>query len=418
LRLFHASRNVAFSPADDLPGKWVVSSPEAIFANSKNGFSAIGYPFGRALHQHLGVPVGMIQSAVGGTRIESWSSLEMLQSLPSLPDTQKQLKTFLQKRDTFPEREREYETVLLPQWQQAYEALNKAHRQSLDAWKAETEAARQAGHPLPERPTPPKPPRHPSAPDNEFSQSCVLFNGMIAPLIPYGICGVIWYQGEANAYPHLATEYRALFPALVADWRQRWAQGAFPFLWVQLPNLNGKQPEGWSLIRDAQRRTLAVPGTAMTVALDVGDPDDLHPRSKKAIVDRLILAARAIAYGEPIIYSGPLLRTAEEKEGTVRLTFEQVGTGLVIGSGPEVPFRNAARARTDALQGFEIAGDDQRFHPATAQIAGKQVVVGSPEVPLPRQVRYGWGGNPDPVPNLYNREGLPAAPFVSEVTPE
>jgi len=418
LRLFHIGRNVAFSPADDLPGQWVVSTPETIFAGHEKGFSAIGLRFGAALHRHTGVPVGMIQSAVGGTRIQSWSSLEMLRSLKALPDTQKRLKSFLKKQETLPERQREYETVALPRWERENEAARKARQEQTEAWKAEVEAARKAGQPEPGRPTPGQRPPRPLSPDQEFFESSVLFNGMIAPLIPYGIRGILWYQGEANAYPALAKEYGALLSGLVSDWRQRWGQGAFPFLWVQLPNRNGKQPEGWSLIRDAQRRALALPGTGMVVALDAGDPDDLHPRYKKPIVERLLLAARAIAYEEPVVHSGPLPRTAQEKEGRVRLTFAHVGTGLVIGSGPDLPFETAARARTDALYGFEVAGEDQRYHPATAEITGERIVAGNPDVPKPRWVRYGWGQNPDPAPNLYNREGLPASPFVSEVAPE
>ncbi len=220
----------------------------------------------------------------------------------------------------------------------------------------------------------------------------VLYNGMIAPLPPYAIRGVIWYQGEANAGQ--AQLYRKVFPNLVADWRRAWGQGDFPFLYVQIAPFKEMPPE----IREAQRLSLAkIPNSAMAVTLDVGDANDIHPTDKKPVGERLALAARAIAYGERLEYSGPLFESLQIEGQRAVLKFSHIGGGLV--------------AKEGELKGFTIAGPDKVFHPARAVIVGDTVEVSADEVLAPTAVRYAWANVPEG--NLFNRAGLPASPFAT-----
>ncbi|MFA0752919.1 MAG: hypothetical protein IMHGJWDQ_000683 [Candidatus Fervidibacter sp.] len=227
---------------------------------------------------------------------------------------------------------------------------------------------------------------------------------MVAPLIPYAIRGVIWYQGESNV--GRAYQYRKLFPALIASWRKAWGQGDFPFLFVQLANYLPRRSEpsesAWAELREAQLLTFkTVPNTGMAVAIDIGEADDIHPRNKQDVGKRLALAALAIAYGQKIVWSGPIYRSMRIEGNRIRLFFDHVGSGLV--------------AKGDKLVGFAIAGKDRKFVWAKAEIEGDTVVVWSEQVPEPVAVRYGWADNPEC--NLYNREGLPASPFRTDDWP-
>jgi sialate O-acetylesterase len=222
----------------------------------------------------------------------------------------------------------------------------------------------------------------------------VLYNAMIAPLLPYAIRGVIWYQGEANVGRE--RQYRSLFPALIADWRRAWGEGDFPFLFVQIAPFSGNTPE----IREAQLLTLEhTTNTAMAVTIDCGDANDIHPAHKQPMGARLSLAARALAYGEKIEYSGPIFASMKIDGANAILSFTHLGGGLV--------------AKDGELKGFTIAGADKVFHLAQAKIVGKTVVVSSPEVSQPVAVRYGWANVPEG--NLFNRAGLPASPFRTDV---
>jgi sialate O-acetylesterase len=220
----------------------------------------------------------------------------------------------------------------------------------------------------------------------------VLYNGMIAPLLPYAIRGVIWYQGEANV--RREEQYRSLFPATIADWRKGWGTD-LPFLFVQIAPFREMTPE----LREAQLLTWQhTPRTAMVVTTDCGDANDIHPPHKQAVGARLALAARALAYGERIEYSGPVFDALKVKGGKATLTFTHTGSGLVAKGGP--------------LKGFAVAGTDGTFHPARAEIRGKTVVVTGGAVPKPVAVRYGWANVPDG--NLFNKAGLPASPFRTD----
>jgi sialate O-acetylesterase len=218
----------------------------------------------------------------------------------------------------------------------------------------------------------------------------VLHNAMIAPLQPYAIRGALWYQGEANNDAPQA--YRRLLPATIADWRRGWGQGDFPFLFVQIAPFKEMSPE----IREAQLQIWQeTKNTAMVVTTDCGDANDIHPADKRPVGERLALAARALAYGESVEYSGPTFDAAKFEGAKAIVSFTHLGGGLVAPGG--------------ALRGFEVAGADGVFHPATARIVGETVEVSSPEVAAPVSVRYGWANVPDC--NLFNAAGLPASPF-------
>lgn len=235
-------------------------------------------------------------------------------------------------------------------------------------------------------------------PPADFSQSpntpTILYNAMIAPLLPYAMRGVIWYQGEANVGRE--RQYRELFPALIADWRQAWGLGDFPFLFVQIAPYNTMSPE----IREAQLLTLnRAKNTAMAVTIDCGDANDIHPANKEPVGARLALAARALAYGEKLEHSGPIYESLEVKGAEAVLSFTHLGGGLV--------------AKDSALKGFTIAGADKVFRPAQAEIRGDNVVVHAAEVKQPVAVRYGWANMPEG--NLFNQTALPASPFRTDV---
>lgn len=229
-----------------------------------------------------------------------------------------------------------------------------------------------------------------------------LYNGMIAPLIYYTIKGVLWYQGESNTQK--AREYQELFPALIAEFRKKWGQGDFPFLYVQLANFmeatDGPCESEWAELRDAQLKTLAVPNTGMAVTIDIGEWNDLHPLDKKDVGHRLFLAARKVAYGEDnIIYSGPIYESMKTKDHKIVISFSNTGTGLISKGGGK-------------LKCFAIADVNKRFVPAMAKIEDNHVVVWSKQITDPVVVRYAWANNPEGA-NLYNKEGLPASPFTT-----
>ena len=242
----------------------------------------------------------------------------------------------------------------------------------------------------------------PQPPEENAGELSVLFNAMINPLIPLSMKGVIWYQGEANV--RRAPAYHPLFSALIRDWRGRRGDD-FPFLFVQLANFlpPAARPgeSQWAELREAQRLTLALPRTAMAVTIDIGNARDVHPRNKQDVGKRLALAARGVAYGEDVVYSGPQYESMRVEGNKVRLSFSHVGGGLV------------AKDKYGYLRGFAVAGADRKFVWARATIEGDAVVVYSDEVPRPVAVRYGWADNPDDV-NLYNAAGLPASPFRTD----
>ena len=235
------------------------------------------------------------------------------------------------------------------------------------------------------------------------NQPAALYNSMVAPYINYSLKGFVWYQGESNTGK--PDEYGRLLPTLIHDWRMLWKQGELPFLYVQLPGFMDRtflpSESQWAALRESQFNTLSIPNTAMAVAIDLGEWNDIHPDRKKEVGDRLALAAEKIAYGEKnLVASGPLYQSATIEGNTIIVSFTNTGSGLV--SNDDEPFSQ-----------FAIAGADKKFVWAYAKIKGNTIVVSSADVANPKYVRYAWADNPDGA-NVYNREGLPASPFRTD----
>ena len=370
IRLFAVKRIVADQPLTDVTGVWAACDSQTV-AN----FSAVGYFFGRDLHKTLKVPIGLIHTSWGGTPAEAWTSRPTLEAGA---DFQPILDRWAKALENYPKAKEEYD-------------------QKLAQWKEDVEKAKAEGQKPPRRPGAPRGPGHPHMPSG-------LYNGMIAPLLPYAIQGAIWYQGESNA--GRAHQYRTLFPTMIVDWRRAWGQGDFPFLFVQLANFKAEKPEpgesDWAELREAQTMTLELPKTGMAVIIDIGEADDIHPKNKQDVGRRLALAARSVAYGQKLTYSGPMYKTMSVEGNKVRLSFDHIGGGLVARGG-------------DGLKGFAVAGADSQFVWAEAKIDGKSIVVWSDQVASPVAVRYAWADNP--ACNLYNKEGLPALPFRTDDWP-
>ncbi len=383
LRLFKVKETVAFEPQEDCIGKWVRCTPDSV-----KTFSAAGYFFARDIQDDQHVPIGLIGTYWGGTPAEAWTSLDGLKAETSLATL---VEKFDAIKSSLPALREKFENETLPAWQ-------KAH----DAWQANPSG---------------REPRRPGAPYESAGTPTVLSNSMIAPIIPYAIKGVLWYQGEANT-PN-AKQYDTLFPAMINDWRKRWGRGDFPFIWAQLTSYMARLPEptqtdtGWPRLREAQSKTLSLPNTAQAVIIDLGMWTDVHPKDKLDVSHRFALAARHIGYGEELVYAGPQFRSMKIDGSSAEITFDHVGAGLTIAAAPSTQPDVPPAAPLHELKGFAIAGDDHKFVWATASIRGDNtVLVTSPQVKEPKAVRYGWADNPEV--NLYNKEKLPASPFRTD----
>lgn len=372
LRLLHIPEKASPYPQQDQPAAWTLCTLE-----TAPSFSAAAYFFGREIAAREHVTVGLIDSTWGGTPAEAWISMDSLGSDASL-------------------------IPVFAEWARVSDDyIDDARRIARE--KRVEDDARASGRPVPE---------HKWHPDLNSWNPAWLYNGMIAPAVNYPIKGVIWYQGETNSDNERASMYQRIFPALITDWRKQWQQGNFPFFYVQISSFTSTPEETWAIIREAQRRTLTLANTAMVVTTDIGTPDNVHPPDKQDVGHRLALAARALAYGEQIEYSGPAFRQTSIVNNT---------SGSSSGSAIRVWFDHAEglAAKGSPLTGFEIAGVDRKFVPAAARIENHgnssepdTILVSSSEVPEPKYVRYDWTNAP--LTTLFNGAGLPASPFTSE----
>lgn len=371
LRLFTVPLNPAPKPCDrwTTETRWVRCSTDTV-----TSFSAVAYFFGRNLNQHLGVPVGLIHASQGSTSAELWMSHEALLALPDFRG--EVIRAQLDSKDSSGALER--------------------YERALSAWNLARD----------EESTTATPDTKPQLPESQWRPGA-LFNGMIAPVTSFPIRGAIWYQVESNA--HRPAQYRELFPALINDWRSKWGQEDFPFLFVQMAGFQEATREPtdhpFARIRESQWFTeKTVPKTGMATALDLGEVNNIHPKNKQEVGRRLALLARRIAYGQQIVCRGPGLerfwRTARE----ARLRFSDTAHGLRTNDGQKP-------------RGFAVAGPDGRFAWADARIDSdsQTVIVSSPAVSEPVAVRYGWSSFPET--NLVNSEGLPALPFRTDTWP-
>lgn len=367
IRHFKLPHAVASTPARDAVGEWVSCRPATV-----GEFSAVAYFFGRDLHARLGVPIGLINSSWGGTQIESWMSEIALHGDPAWPD-------------------------ILARWNErlaAYPAAVSTYRAQLAEWQHDAAAAQAARKPFTRRQ-----PREPEGPGSRW-QPAGLYNAMISPLVPFAMRGVIWYQGEENAARY--GEYRRLFPTMIAHWRSDFAQGNLPFLFVQLANCNrAGDPTGeqWAFQREAQAAALALPLTGMAVTIDIGEPDNIHPKNKQEVGRRLALLAFNRVYGLGGVDEGPTFESATREGDLIRLHFRS--TEGLYATDPRLP-------------GFELAGADGVFLAASASIENDTVLLTPNRAgSRPVAVRYAWFNTP--LSSLANATGLPAAPFRADI---
>lgn len=344
IRLFDVRGHIISPVAkDEAPGQWLASSPQ-----STPGFTAVGQFFGRRLHKEIGVPIGLVGSNWGGTRIEPWTSPAGFHSVPELKDI----------------------------------------AAKVDAYTAETKV-------------------NPGAPS-------AIYNAMVHPLAPFAMRGAIWYQGESNGGE--GESYFHKKQALVNGWRKLFNPD-LAFYWVQLANFRAATDDpaggdGWARLRDAQTKALSIKHTGMAVIIDIGEANDIHPRNKQDVGDRLAQWALHQTYGKKdLVPSGPLFKSQQIEDGQVRLSFKHVGSGLIVGK--KTGLERTAEVKAGKLARFAVAGEDKQWHWADAKIDGEDVVVSSPDVAKPVAVRYAWSMNPEGA-NLYNREGFPASPFRTD----
>jgi sialate O-acetylesterase len=352
-------------------GKWQPATPDSVLE-----FSAVGFYFGRDLQKALGVPIGLIACNVGGTPAEAWTSRESLEAVPEL---RHYIATLDKRLNTFTDAKAEAD-----------------YKKALEKYEADAEKAKQEGK------QPPRKPQKASRVDQNTPTS--LYNGMLNSIMPYAIGGAIWYQGESNA--NRAAEYYTLYRTMIQDWRRHWGY-EFPFIAAQLAPYRGNQGSAgvdYAEVRDALfQATRTLPRVGIAVITDVGDEADIHPQRKEPVGARLALAARAIAYGDRVEFSGPVFKSLTVSGNKGVVAFHHANGGLVC--------------KGDELHGFTVCGEDGKFRPAKAKIVGETVEVTSDEVPKLVAVRFGWVNFAKPELNLFNQAGLPAVPFRTDNFP-
>ncbi|MBB5040062.1 sialate O-acetylesterase [Prosthecobacter dejongeii] len=384
IRMFSVERATAMEPAADVKGTWKEASPANV-----GQFSAVAYFFGRHLHQVLKVPVGLINTSWGGTRVEAWTSRESLEERPCAAQLLSDWEGTRQSYDADAEAKK-------------FEAAKATWKEQVKVIQAQNE--KQPASPKKEIPAAPRPTDDPNKTPH---YPAVLFNAMVAPLIPYTLQGAIWYQGESNQ--KRAFQYQELLPNMINDWRTRWNE-EFSFYIVQLASFGNGQPttkdagaaDTWAELQEAQYLTaITLPKTGLAVINDIGEEKDIHPKNKQEVGRRLALWALAKDYGKTsTVPSGPLFKNSIIEGSQVRIQFDYAGGGLKTRDGGE-------------LKHFQIVGADQKWVWAQAKIEGQEIVVSSPQVSAPVGVRYAWAAWPEGA-NLINAEGLPASPFRTD----
>ena len=369
---------------DDFKGQWEECSPANV-----GPFTAVGYHFGRVLHEMLGVPVGLIDNAWGGSACEAWVKRDLLEKDPRFASI---IAKWKQTEATFT--------------QAAFDKQVADHKAKVAEWAKARSEATKAGKLFTANA-----PRAPQNPLTGQHRPGNLYAGVLHPTIGYGIKGAIWYQGESNA--SRAKEYRELFPFMIEHWRKEWQQGDFPFYWVQLADYKPYQTEpgdsDWAELREAQTLTMKkLPHTGQCVITDLGEANDIHPKNKRDVAERLARWALVNDYGQKLVYRSPELKDVKFDGGKALLTFDFAPAGL-------------RTVNIDEPQGFAICGEDKKWVWAKAAIIGgskkgtNQIEVSSPNVPKPVAVRYAWSDNP--VCNVYSAEGLPVTPFRTDDFP-
>jgi sialate O-acetylesterase len=372
LRLFEVRKAGYPDPKPDLKGQWQECTPQTV-----GDFSAIGYYFGRSLMDSLNVPIGMIQSAWGGTNIHTWMSRAAIEGNPDI-------------------------RYLLDGWGPIIDGRPREmvlHYEAIAGWFEYCFVQMSRRESYGDIPPTPK------GFDRALWAPGWLFNAMVAPVTRFPVAGAVWCQGEGDS--GRGYMYRTLLKTLIRDWRKQWGIKDMPFIVVQLANVHNPSPEpsesAWAELQEAQRMALELPRTGIAVTLDIGQAEDVHYKNKQEAGRRAALAALHAAYSRGFMYSGPMYRSMSVENGKVRLTFDSVGSGL-------------ASRDSSPLEGFAIAGEDRKFVWAEARIEGKnEVAVSSDRVAKPVAVRYAWSDNP--ICNLVNREGLPAPSFRTDDWP-
>ena len=507
IRLIAVEKKVSTKPLEDCESAgWVVCGPETV-----TNFSAVGYYFGRKLHDDLDVPIGLIHTSWGGTNVETWTSAPSIEKIEGFEGIAEELKSFDQEKIIAEQRAKlESITGPLPDQDEGMDgdqALWASEKTNYSSWKEmelpglwETKLTNLDGIVWFEKEfelermdlvgdvtihlgkiddsditflngteigrtiqkynesrvyLAPKKLLNIGKntivvrvedtgggggiygdPDDlyvkvenkkislagswkykigrgDFSASIspnsmpsLLYNAMIHPIIPYGIKGAIWYQGESNA--GRAYQYRTTFPNMITNWRQDWGLGDFPFFFVQLANYMAPVDEpaesAWAELREAQAMTLSLPNTGMATIIDIGAADDIHPRNKLDVGRRLALNALNKTYGKEVVFSGPTFKEMKVQGNRVTITYDNLGSGFYL------------KDKYGYVNGFSVAGKDRKFHWAKAYITGETVEVSCDKVAKPVAVRYGWANNPEDL-NLFNMEGLPAVPFRTDDWP-
>ncbi|UCE98954.1 MAG: sialate O-acetylesterase [Planctomycetota bacterium] len=379
IRLFDVPLKTAGSPQQDIESEWKVCSSENVSTDNiwegwPKGFSAVAYFFGREIHNKLNVPVGLIQSSWGGTRIEPWTPPEGFKLVPEL----KEMSEKIDKAN------------------QDYEKATEEAVAEYEKWLPPAKDAVEVGESILSPPTWPK---HEL---DSHRQPAGLYNAMIHPLVPFAIRGAIWYQGEANLDDGMM--YYDKMKAMIGGWRRVWEQGDFPFYFVQIAPFRYRwgSPRPYRLPKlwEAQTASLAIANTGMAVTVDISDLEDIHPKNKQEVGRRLALWALAKTYGfDNVVYSGPLYKSMAKEGDKIRISFDHIGSGLATSN---------ARPPT----WFEIAGAEKQFVEAKAKIENNTVVVWSDEIAEPVAVRFGW--HEEAQLNLMNKEGLPASAFRTD----